>query len=140
MLVLSLLVHSTQVNSNTPHGLLTDAVHSPPSVLTIPSFPIRANTVFAVKCLASKGEDILGDFTLTHPMVSPRMSCTPLRVCAPSHAFQSGLAPSLLLSALLQRAKIFLVTSKSLRHIPCCQGCRALPSKCVHHHKPPNPG
>ena len=35
----------------------------------------------------------------THPMVSSRMPCTPLRVCAPSPASQSGLAPSSMLSA-----------------------------------------
>ena len=35
----------------------------------------------------------------THPMVSSRMPCTPLRVCAPSSASQSGLAPSSVLSA-----------------------------------------
>ena len=35
----------------------------------------------------------------THPMVSSRMPCTPLRVCAPSPASQSGLASSSMLSA-----------------------------------------
>ena len=72
-----------------------DAVHSPLSVHTIPSFPIRASTIFDVKCLASKGEDILGDltFTHTHPMY-PRMPCTPLQVRASSPASQSKLASS----------------------------------------------
>ena len=93
--MLSLLVYSRPVNSYTPHGQPMDAVHSPLSVHTIPSFPIRASTIFDVKCLASKGEDILGDltFTHTHPMY-PRMPCTPLQVRASSPASQSKLASS----------------------------------------------
>ena len=52
----------------------------------------------------------------THPMVSSRMPCTPLRVCAPSPASQSGLAPSSMLSATV------LVHRKPTRtHTPCGQ-------------------
>ena len=54
----------------------------------------------------------------THPMVSSRMPCTPLRVCAPSPASQSGLAPSSVLSAtvLLHRKPTLSHT-----HTPCGQ-------------------
>ena len=40
-----------------------------------------------------------------HPMVSSRMPCTPLRVCAPSSASQSGLAPSMLSATVLVHRK-----------------------------------
>ena len=36
--------------TNSPHGQLKDAVHSPTSVRTIPRFPIRASTIIDVKC------------------------------------------------------------------------------------------
>jgi len=36
--------------TNSPHGQLKDAVHSPTSVRTIPRFPIRASIIIDVKC------------------------------------------------------------------------------------------
>ena len=36
--------------TNSPHGQLKDAVHSPTSVRTILRFPIRASTIISVKC------------------------------------------------------------------------------------------
>ena len=36
--------------TNSPHGQLKDAVHSPTSVRTIPRFPIPASTIIDVKC------------------------------------------------------------------------------------------
>ena len=82
--------------TNSPHGQLKEAVHCPTSVRTIPRFPVQASIITDVKCNCSGSPQTN---SLTHQVVSSRMPCTPLRVCAPSHASQSGLAPSLMLSA-----------------------------------------
>ena len=73
-----------------------------------------------------------------HPMVSSRMPCTPLRVCAPSSASQSGLAPSSVLSA-----TVLVHRKPTLSHthtLWSAQGCRAPPYECAHHPLLPNPG
>ena len=92
-------------------------MHSPTSVRTIPRFPIRASTIIDVKCNCT-GSPQTNSHTHTHPVVSSRMPCTPLRVCAPSPASQSGLAPSSMLSAtvLVHRKPTCTQT-----HTPCGQ-------------------
>ena len=73
-------------------------------------FLCAVNTMLALSSLVHRKP--------THPLVSSRMPGTPLRVCAPSPASQSGLAPSSMLGATV------LVHRKPTRthtHTPCGQ-------------------
>ena len=97
-------VISGSQQTSSPHGQLKDAVHSPTSVRTILRFPIRASTIISVKCNGT-GSPQTNSLSHTHPVVSSRMPCTPLRVCAPSSASQSGLAPSMLSATVLVHHK-----------------------------------
>ena len=120
--------------TNSPHGQLKDAVHSPTSVHTILRFPIRASTIINVKCNCTGSPQTNWH---THPVVSSRMPCTPLRVCAPSPASQSGLAPSSMLSAtvLVHRKQLHPVVSSRMPCTPLrvCTPSSASQSGLAHH-------
>ena len=66
-------------NLHPPDGRLQDAVHSPVSVHTNPAFQSRPTLSLLLNVTVQAPH--------THPMVSPRMPCTPLRVCTPSSGF-----------------------------------------------------
>ena len=76
LLVTSLLVHRRP--THTPWSA-KDAVHSPASVRTTPASQSGPTLSLLLNVTVQAPH--------THPMVSPRMPCTPLRVCAPSSGF-----------------------------------------------------
>ena len=79
-----------------PDGHPNDAVHSPERLHTTPSLEIWASTSQFRPPSSSATVQVHQTPTDTHPMVSPRMPCTPLRVCAPPRVSQCG--PALLAS------------------------------------------